>query len=197
MFCTNCGARLTDGSNFCPYCGNKISERVKNIKEDKEEDFDELTEEEMEKIPYSMHQEMDLDDEDEPVNEEKEKEVSKEDIDNNSYLFKQKKLDKRATFGFICSLLNCLFCWSGFFSGSLFVILGILGIVLGANSLQSRAKHRLAKAALILGIITTAIFALGYTYFVYRGLRDGSLYNNNTNNNNGNLDELIKILFIK
>jgi uncharacterized membrane protein YvbJ len=37
MFCANCGNRLTDGTNFCPYCGNpvvgKTTEETKNIEE--------------------------------------------------------------------------------------------------------------------------------------------------------------------
>ena len=29
MFCSNCGNKLADGSNFCPGCGNKVGEAVK------------------------------------------------------------------------------------------------------------------------------------------------------------------------
>ena len=30
MFCFNCGAKIADGSNFCPFCGTKITNSVKD-----------------------------------------------------------------------------------------------------------------------------------------------------------------------
>ena len=30
MFCFNCGAKIADGSNFCPFCGAKITNSVKD-----------------------------------------------------------------------------------------------------------------------------------------------------------------------
>lgn len=30
MFCFNCGAKIADGSNFCPFCGIKITNSVKD-----------------------------------------------------------------------------------------------------------------------------------------------------------------------
>lgn len=33
MFCSNCGAKIQDGTQFCPQCGNKIDKTAPSIKE--------------------------------------------------------------------------------------------------------------------------------------------------------------------
>lgn len=186
MFCTNCGSKLIDGAKFCPYCGSEV--KIRPSYEEEEKEINESHEEENERIPYGMNHDNQTD----TNYQEQLFEENKITEENAPYLFKLKKMDRRAIIGFCLALINCLGCWTAFYGFPLFIVCGILGIVFGAKCLRSLERKGIAKAALIIGIITTVITFLGLLVSSYFYVVDEV-----NSINNPDAQELLKVLIFR